>query len=134
MIDKKQEEKRPTRNFQFSTEEHRHLVQMAANLAGLSVNAWLVQVSLVAAREQLGEEQKAYFEKHLAKQASLSNTPVAKCLRRRAQRLIAEGKCRDCGLDKPQDEHALCLDCRESRKKREKSRREKSKISPRFPQ
>lgn len=130
MIDKKQEEKRPTRNFQFSTEEHRQLVQMAADRAGLSVNAWLVQVSLVAAREQLAEEQKIFVEKHLARQASLSNTPVAKCLRRRAQKLMAEGKCRDCGTEKPEDGHALCQGCRESRSKREKSRRQKSKAQP----
>ena len=131
MIDKKQEEKRPTRNFQFSTEEHRQLVQMAADRAGLSVNAWLVQVSLVAAREQLAEEHEVFTEKHLAKQATLKDTPVAKCLRRRAQRLKESGLCRDCGQVPPAEDRTLCRICLESRRARERKRaRDKWNIQP----
>jgi uncharacterized protein (DUF1778 family) len=39
--------------FRFMTEEHRNLVQEAAGIAGLSVNAWIVNVTLQAARKQL---------------------------------------------------------------------------------
>lgn len=41
--------------FRFASEEHRDLVRQAAKRSGLSVNAWVVGVTLQAARKQLSE-------------------------------------------------------------------------------
>ena len=41
------------KNFRFISAEHQAMVREAAELAGLSVNAWIVNVTLQAARKQL---------------------------------------------------------------------------------
>ena len=41
--------------FRFTSEEHLSLVREAARIAGLSVNAWIVHVTLQAARKQLAK-------------------------------------------------------------------------------
>jgi uncharacterized protein (DUF1778 family) len=46
---------RPAQQFRFASEEHRKLVQEAADLAGLSVNAWMVSITLQAARKALAK-------------------------------------------------------------------------------
>jgi len=46
---------RPQTQFRFSGENHRIMVKEAATRAGLSVNAWMVQVTLQAARKQISE-------------------------------------------------------------------------------
>jgi uncharacterized protein (DUF1778 family) len=55
MLEKSKAENRPTTQFRFSTVEHRDLVREAAELSGLSVNAWIVNVTLQAARKQLSK-------------------------------------------------------------------------------
>lgn len=47
-----QPKKQSTHVYYFS-EEHRELVREAARAAGLSVNGWIVSVTLQAARKQL---------------------------------------------------------------------------------
>lgn len=48
-------EARPAINYKFLNTEHHALVTNAALQAGLSVNAWIVTVTLQAARKQLSE-------------------------------------------------------------------------------
>jgi uncharacterized protein (DUF1778 family) len=55
MREKSQAVKRPTTIFRFTTEEHRQMVEEAAKFSGLSVNAWIVNVTLQAARKQLAK-------------------------------------------------------------------------------
>lgn len=49
------QEKYIQKNFRYRDEEHLALVKEAAALAGLSVNAWIVNVTLQMARKQLAK-------------------------------------------------------------------------------
>jgi uncharacterized protein (DUF1778 family) len=53
MDEKNQGEKKVSAHVYYRSEEHRVLVREAAEAAGLSVNAWIVSVTLQAARKQL---------------------------------------------------------------------------------
>lgn len=48
---------RPKLVFRYKDEQHQVAVSKAAQLAGLSVNAWIVQETLKAARKQLRAEE-----------------------------------------------------------------------------
>lgn len=47
--------KRPRLDFRFADSDHHELVARAAKKDGGSVNAWIVRVTLKAAREELDE-------------------------------------------------------------------------------
>jgi uncharacterized protein (DUF1778 family) len=53
---KKENGKRPRLDFRFADQEHKELAERAAKKDGGSINAWIVRVTLRAAREELGEE------------------------------------------------------------------------------
>lgn len=46
-------ERRPVTEFRYESEEHRELVREAAEKDGRSVNAWIISVTIQAARKQL---------------------------------------------------------------------------------
>ena len=52
---KTQKKKPPTIQFRFQSAEHHALVKQAADLAGLSINGWMVQVTLDRARQALSQ-------------------------------------------------------------------------------
>jgi uncharacterized protein (DUF1778 family) len=49
---------RPRFDFRFSSHEHFDMVRRAAEHCGLSINAWMVQVSLKAARGTIKDMEK----------------------------------------------------------------------------
>jgi len=53
MAKKKEADFKKSTEFRFFDREHHKLVKLAAKKAGLSMNAWITQVTLAAARKDL---------------------------------------------------------------------------------